>query len=235
MQGAVVRGDSNQKKVALIFTADEAAEGLPLIRQILKDECVKGSFFFTGRLYRNKKFTKDIKNLVRDSHYLGPHSDQHLLYCSWTKRDSLLVSRDSFEHDMAQNKLAMQNAGVVVRKPHFFIPPFEWWNDSISVWSAAQQLRLFSFTPGIRSNADYTWPEMGAAYKTTNWIMNWLKETLTTQPRQFNGSIILVHADTDPRRKDKLYGRLKELIVLLKKAGFSFKRIDQLLKTNHGK
>jgi len=34
---------------------------------------------------------------------LGPHSDQHLLYCDWDKRDSLLVTREDFRIDLQLN------------------------------------------------------------------------------------------------------------------------------------
>jgi endoglucanase len=42
--------------------------------------------------------------------------------------------------------------------------------------------------------------------------------------------VLLIHAGTDPRRKDKLYNRLDELISYLKKEGYSFKKIDALLQ-----
>src|ERR1051325_10480124 len=54
--GAIVRGDSTKKSLALVFTADEFGEGLQYIEQTLRREKVKGSFFFTGRFYRNKEF-----------------------------------------------------------------------------------------------------------------------------------------------------------------------------------
>jgi peptidoglycan/xylan/chitin deacetylase (PgdA/CDA1 family) len=232
VQGALVRGDTTKRELALVFTADEFGEGLPVIRKTLKQKEVKGSFFFTGRFYRTKAFRQEIRKLAQAGHYLGPHSDQHLLCCDWTKRDSLLVTRDSFEHDIRQNLGAMIADGLPVLTPHFFIPPYEWWNDSITVWSKAQGLTLFNFTPGIRTNADYTWPELGTAYKSTAWIMNWLKETFTTDPTKFNGAILLIHAGTDPRRKDKLYEQLSEIILLFKTKGFRFKRIDDLLNEN---
>lgn len=227
--GGIVRGDSTKKELALVFTADETAEGLPHIRQTLKAENVKAGFFFTGRFYRNAFFENEIRLLKKDSNYLGPHSDQHLLYCDWNKRDSLLVTRDSFEKDMVKTFAAMEAKGLNISKPQLFIPPFEWWNDSISAWSRTIGLQLINFTPGIRTNADYTWPQMGSAYKSSEWIMNWLKETVVTNPQKLQGAIILIHAGTDDRRKDKFYDRLKELIDYLKSSGFHFERIDDLL------
>ena len=95
--GAVVRADSTKKELAIVFTADEFGEGLASILRALAVEKVKGSFFFTGRFYRDPNFRRHILQLQKKGHYLGPHSDEHLLYCDWAKRDSLLVSRDSFE------------------------------------------------------------------------------------------------------------------------------------------
>lgn len=226
--GAIIRGDSLKKEVSLVFTADEFAEGLPAIISTLKKENIRGSFFFTGRFYRNKTFKPFVQQLKKDGHYLGPHSDQHLLYCDWVKRDSLLVTKDSFDKDIIQNLNAMIAAGLPVVMPHYFIPPYEWWNDSIASWSKASGLTLFNFTPGIRTNADYTWPELGAAYKSSEWIINWLKEFVTNNPAKLNGAIILIHAGTDPRRQDKLYNRLSEVIEYLKERGYRFKKIDEL-------
>ena len=228
VRGAVVRGDSTRKELALVFTADETGEGLPVILQTLKAEKVKASFFFTGRFYRNASFQPAVQQAKKEGHYLGPHSDEHLLYCDWNKRDSLLVTKDSFENDMEKNLRVMKSLRLL--RPNFFIPPYEWWNDSIAVWSKEKGLRLFNFTPGIRTNADYTWPELGAAYKSSDWILNWLKELATTHPTALNGAVVLLHAGTDERRKDKFYNRLQEMIRFLKAKGYAFKRIDQLLK-----
>ncbi len=230
VQGAIVRGDSTKKEIAFVFTADETGEGLPAIIQTLKKENVRGNFFFTGRFYRNEAFKNAVEKLKHDGHYLGPHSDQHLLYCDWVKRDSLFVTKDSFDHDIEQALQTMKANRLPVHHPQFFIPPYEWWNDSIAAWSKAKELTLINFTPGIRTNADYTWPEMGASYKSSEWLIKWLKETITTHPEKFQGSIVLIHAGTDDRRRDKLYTRLSEIIWVLKKHGFTIKRIDELLK-----
>jgi peptidoglycan/xylan/chitin deacetylase (PgdA/CDA1 family) len=225
--GAIVRGDSTKKEVALVFTADEWGEGLPPILQTLKKENVDAGFFFTGRFYRNKIFQKNIKALNSRGHYLGPHSDEHLLYCDWTNRHNLLVTKDSFSTDISANMDAMKALGLLA--PKLFIPPFEWWNDSVAAWSKEMSLTIFNFTPGLRTAADYTWPEMGAAYKTSNWLLANVKEKIVVEPSSLNGAIILLHAGTDARRKDKLYSHLGELIKMFKKAGFSFVRIDRLL------
>lgn len=229
LHGAVIRGDSTKKELTLVFTADEFGEGIPTIIRVLKKHKIKASFFFTGRFYRNDSFQLSIRKLKKQDHYLGPHSDEHLLYCDWTKRDSLLVTKDSFSLDIDGNMQTMKAIGIAIHQPHYFIPPYEWWNDSISKWSEKKGLRLVSFTSGIRTNADYTYPELGSAYKSSNWIINSLKALVSSSPKTLNGAIILTHSGTDPRRKDKLYNRLDEIIIYLKKNGYQFKRIDELI------
>ncbi|HEU4634516.1 MAG TPA: hypothetical protein VFS22_11050 [Flavisolibacter sp.] len=64
-KGAVVRGDTTQKKIALVFTGDEFADGGNFIARALKKEKARASFFFTGRFYRNTAFKKTIQTLKK--------------------------------------------------------------------------------------------------------------------------------------------------------------------------
>jgi peptidoglycan/xylan/chitin deacetylase (PgdA/CDA1 family) len=228
---AIIRGDSTKKQVALVFTGDEFGDGLTTIAHTLEKQQVKGSFFFTGRFYRNKAFRPGITKLYQQKNLMGPHSDAHLLYCDWTKRDSTLVTKDSLFADLYRNEDAMAAAGIKDEDiTRMFIPPYEWWNDQVGGWIDTAKMHLFSFTPGTTSNADYTYPEMGAAYRTSDAIMQAIKKFNENRPQKLNGVVLLIHAGTDPRRKDKLYNRLDELIVYLKKEGYRFKRVDEMLQ-----
>lgn len=227
--GAIIKSvNPSEPSVSLVFTGDEYGEGLPAIQQILAKEKVKAGFFFTGRFYTNKSFSNAIKGLVKDQHYLGAHSNDHLLYNDWTNRNKLLVSYDSFSTDLDKNYAAMENLGINTRKRKLFIPPYEWWNDSVAIWCNWKGLELFSFTPGTYTNADYTWPELGSNYKSNTTLMTQLK-TLVSIPGKLNGNILLIHVGTDPRRKEKLYNELPVIIQLLRKNGYNIKRIDELI------
>ncbi|WP_440133073.1 glycoside hydrolase family 9 protein [Chitinophaga sancti] len=215
----ITRTDSTKKEISLVFTADEFADGLPTITRVLKQQKVKASFFFTGRFYERN----NVGELIKEGHYLGPHSDQHLLYCDWKKRDSLLVTQAEFKTDMLQCLSKMSTAGVDTSRVRYFIPPYEWWNNKVADWAADMGLQVVNFTPGTGSNADYTYPEMGAAYKSSAAIL----KSISIFKGGLNGVILLIHAGTDPRRKDKLYDHLGELITLLKKEGYTFRKINE--------
>ena len=210
-----------------MFTGDEYADGGNSIAQALKEQGVKASFFFTGRFYWNPHFKSIIQRLRKDGHYLGAHSDQHLLYNDWGNRDSLLVTRDSFTHDLLKNYEAMGSLGIRKSEAPYFLPPFEWYNDSIAVWTGQLGLQLINYTPGTLSAADYTTPVM-KNYRSTDTIY----QSIISYNRSaagLNGFILLLHIGTDPARKDAFYHRLPLLLRRLKREGFQLLRIDELL------
>lgn len=225
-----IRGDSTQKNIALVFTGDEFGDGLETIANTLQKEKVKGSFFLTGRFYRNQDFQPGIKKLYAQKNLMGSHSDMHLLYNDWTDRDKTLVSRDSLLRDLAQSQASIRAAGVAKKDmTPFFIPPYEWWNKEVAAWLSEAGMRTFCFTPGTTSNADYTYPELGKSYRSSEEIISNIKRFNETRKGGLNGVVLLIHAGTDPRRTDKLYNRLSELIGYLKKEGYAFKRVDEML------
>jgi endoglucanase len=231
VEGGFIRGDSTKKEIALVFTGDEFGDGLNSIAQTLEKQKINASFYFTGRFYRNRYFQSGIKKLYAQQNLMGMHSDQHLLYADWTKRSKTLVTKDSLFLDLGRNEDAMRAIGIKESDwRNYIIPPYEWWNGETAEWLKDAGYQVFSFTPGTTSNADYTYPEMGAAYKSSETIMNSIRRFNKTRVGKLNGVVLLVHIGTDPRRKDKLYNRLDELINYLKRDGYAFKRIDALLR-----
>ncbi len=227
--GAVIRGDTTADMIALVFTGDSFADGGDFIAETLREKNVKGSFFFTGNFYRNKMFLPLIKRLVSDGNYLGSHSDRHLLYCDWEKRDSLLVTKEEFTRDIEDSYAEMKKFNIDRAGSRFFMPPYEWYNDSIAAWTSRMGLVLINFSPGTRSNADYTYPEMGARYLDSRCILKSVLDYEKFSSNGLKGFIMLVHIGTDPRRTDKFYSFLPELIGTMKRRGYAFVRIDELL------
>ncbi len=226
--GALVRGDISEKKMSIVFTGGDFADGGEHILNILKDQEVKGSFFFTGDFYRNPGFKSIILKLYEDGHYLGAHSDKHLLYCDWNKRDKLLVNKEEFVIDLKNNYKEMEKYGIETRDAHFFLPPFEWYNDSISKWTSELGLQLINYTSGTKSNADYTTPDMNQ-YISSEEIYQSIVKYEAENPYGLNGFILLIHIGTAPERVDKFYNRLDELLLWLKSNHYELKRVDELL------
>jgi endoglucanase len=207
-----------------VFTGDTFADGGDPISKTLKAKNVDASFFFTGNFYRNPEFAPLIKRLRSEGHYLGPHSDKHLLYCSWTNRDSLLVNEDQFTKDLLANYSVMQNFGIRKKDARYFIPPYEWYNDSISKWTTQMGIQLINYSPGTRSTSDYTTPDL-KNYRSSEEIM----QSIKAKGDDLNGFILLLHIGTNPARTDKFYQRLDELIEYLRSRKYEMVRIDDLL------
>jgi peptidoglycan/xylan/chitin deacetylase (PgdA/CDA1 family) len=227
--GGIVRGDTNQLSLSIVFTGGDFGDGGEHILHVLKTRQVKSSFFFTGDFYRNHSFSEIIGKLKDDGHFLGAHSDKHLLYCDWTRRDSLLVNKEEFLADLNANYEEMEKFGISRSEAKYFIPPYEWYNDSISCWTEEAGLQLINFTPGTLSNADYTTPDM-KNYKSSETIFQSIVEYEKRSSCGLNGFILLIHIGTAPERTDKFYLHLDDLILWLKTHGYQLVRIDELLE-----
>ena len=228
--GAIIRGDTTTKEIALVFTGDEFGDGGRYISELLRKENIKASFFLTGNFYRNREFEPVIKELLKNGNYMGSHSDRHLLYCDWTKRDSLLVRKDEFLTDLNNSFSELARFGIEKEDAVYFLPPYEWYNDSIALWSEESGTKLINFTGGTRSNADYTIPEMGNQYIDSKTIYNSIISFEKKSVSGMNGFILLAHIGTAPERTDKFYYLLPELLKELKSWGYRFVRIDELLR-----
>lgn len=203
--------------VYLIFSAHDRAEGGAFINEVLKRQQVKAGFFFTGDFLRSKRFSPLVKQLKREGHYIGSHSDKHLLYNDWVKRDSTLVTKDSFMRDLQRSLKTLRQRGIKPGK--WFLPPYEWYNRETVRWAAEAGLTTINFTPGIVTNADYTWPEL-KNYRSSVEIFDQLKKYETE--KGLGGKIILIHYGTDERRTDKFYYQLETIIKWIVSKGYTF-------------
>lgn len=221
--GTIIRADTSSKNIYLIFTGDTYTEGLSEIASTLKKQKIKGSFFFTGNVYKQKSNLPIIKKLYNSGSYIGPHSNAHLLYNDWKLRDSMLVTNDSLLQDLVVNEKLMEQLGI---KPavKWMVPPYEWWNQHVANTIATKGYRLLSFTPGTTTNADYTDPSMGSRYKSSASILAALDGFEKT--KTLNGVVLLIHIGTDPKRTDKLYKQLPSIITKYKNLGYQFAPID---------
>ena len=83
-----------------------------------------------------------------------------------------------------------------------------------------------NFTPGIRTNADYTTPGM-SNYRSSEKIMDDLKQFESNDPNKLNGTLILIHLGTSKLRTDKFYLRLDEILERLTREGYRFCKLGE--------
>ncbi len=225
-KGAIVRMDTTKRDIYLCFTAHDFADGFDFIATTLRKHRIRASFFFTGDFCRNPEFKKIIAGLKADGHYIGPHSDKHLLYCSWEKRDSLLVTKKEFLSDLENNYKELDKLGIPGNQAHVFLPPYEWYNDSIACWTRESGLKLVNNSEGTISNQDWTFPDKGKPYFSSDSLM---KNFLSYEKKSgMKGYIMLVHPGTDPRRTDKFYLQLDSVLNYLEARNYTFHSFSEI-------
>ncbi|KAB2909936.1 MAG: glycoside hydrolase family 9 protein [Ignavibacteriales bacterium] len=223
-KGGLIRLDSTKREIALVFTGHEFANGAETIIKTLDQFNAKGNFFFTGDFYRNPEFADIVKRLKSKEHYLGAHSDRHILYNSWENRDSTLVTRQQFEEDVVNNYREMAKFGISKEEAPYFLPSFEWFNEEIAVWANGLGLKLVNFTPGTKSNQDWTIPS-GDYYFSSDSIFNSITQFEEKSPNGMNGFILLTHFGTHPERKDNFFEKLYDLLLFFKEKGYNFVKL----------
>jgi len=227
VQGGIVRGDCAQKKIALVFTGGAYGEGSEHILDVLARRNIKAGFFVTGDFLRQEAHHPFLRRMAKESHYLGPHSDSHPLYCPWEDRNKTLVTKEFFKEDLQKNiddlKVfgAMQDAG-----PIYFIPPYEWYNEDQSEWSKEMGVVLFNFTSGSGSNRDWI-PENHPKFASSQAILEGVLEYEQKDPDGLNGFLLLLHLGA--QREDKMFLLLEPLLEELTKRGYEFIRMDKML------
>lgn len=226
--GGIIRGPKADKRLALVFTGHEYAEGGETILNELAKRGSQASFFFTGVFLSNSNFAPLIKRIVDEHHYLGPHSDQHLLYCAW-EDGRTLVGETDFATDLLANVAKIPTrAGEERRFNRYFLPPFEHYNREVFDWTRKLRWTLVNYTPGTRSNADYT-GEANTNFVSSQAIFDSIVKQEREDPNGLKGFLLLLHIGSGPGRADKFHTRFGELLDYLAGKGYEFVRVDQLL------
>jgi peptidoglycan/xylan/chitin deacetylase (PgdA/CDA1 family) len=224
--GAIIRGDSTHRELTLVFTGHEYAEGGDFILRTLREQKIKAAFFLTGDFVR--QYPGLVKQMVTDGHYVGPHSNKHLLYCDWQQRDSLLVSKAQFQQDLLDNYRALAPYGITPQNAPYFMPPYEWYNQEIAQWCQELGLTLVNNTPGTLSAADYT-TSADKNYRSSREIMESISRR-AQQPGSLNGYLLLMHLGAGPKRPDPFHQQLPGLLEQLNRLGLQSIPLAQLMK-----
>src|SRR5699024_3667682 len=121
--GAIISGNNTKKDIALVFTAHDYDDGYKPISKSLKKQDIKAGFFLTGDYI--KKNPSKVKKLYKAGHYIGPHSNDHLLYADWENRQTT-VSEEEFKKDLTKNSELIDHLGIN-HSSAIFLPAYEWY------------------------------------------------------------------------------------------------------------
>ncbi len=207
--GCTVRGDSG---IYLLFSADSMFEGGTQVLDALDRAGIKGNFFFTGNFLRDSVNASVIRRVVAEGHYVGPHSDGHILLAAWDRNRTSLVTPDSLLADLRRNYSELSRFGVDSCRARVVLPPYE--------WCAAEHVRAYRSagyepinpTPGIETYRDYTVPGT-PEYRTAQFLVEQLYDYEAR--RGLQGAFIIIHAGTEDARPDKLYSHLSAILERL--------------------
>ena len=223
-KGAIVRVEPEKKNIYLAFTADYAFNGGEHILKVLNKHKIKGNFFLTGNFLRLEEQKEMIQRIIDEKHYVGGHSDNHLLYATWGDGKPL-VSVDSLIADYKLNMAELAKFGVKAEDASWYIPPYEYYTaDNVSVLKSLG-VNVMNYTPGTATPADYTTPR-SKNYKSSQELIDTLYKF--EKENNLNGAVILIHPGVSKERTDKLFERLDEIIKYLKKKGYSFKALNEI-------
>jgi peptidoglycan/xylan/chitin deacetylase (PgdA/CDA1 family) len=229
-EGGIIRGPLEKKQLALVFTGQTYAERADTILDQLKLHHAQASFFLTGDFLANTNFRGIVQRLIKEQHYVGPHSDKHLLYCPWDGPKRTLISHKEFYDDLESNLKKLESLGLRRTNVRYFLPPFEHYNQQIVDWTAEMHMQVVNYSPGTRSNADYT-GEGDKNFVSSSRIFDSIVEKERTDPHGLNGFILLLHVGAGPERQDKFASRFGELLDYLQKRGYAMVRVDTLLQS----
>lgn len=220
--GCVVRFDADSPVVHLVFSADSMFEGGEYAVGVLDSMDVKASFFFTGNFLREPSNRAIVERIIRDGHYVGSHSNRHLLLADWDRDRTPLVTVDSLLHDLDSSYVELGCFGIRREETCYTLPPYEWCNAIHAEAYRSAGLTPVQPTPGVETYRDYTVPTM-AEYRTAEWMFDQIFDY--EKKHTLNGAIVIIHLGTWNERPDKLYHRLPAIIDGLRQHGYSLHRL----------
>ena len=134
------------------------------------------------------------------------------------KYDWIVKHRDNYKQ--------LSKSGISKIRAKIFLPPYEWYNDSIARWTTSAGVKLVDNSSGTITSQDWTFPEKGKPYFSSDTLM---KNLVSYEKRKgLNGYILLIHPGTDPRRKDKFYLRLDSILNWLETRKYSFHSFSEI-------
>lgn len=208
----VIRGDSSQKKLAIVFTGLRNGNAAKTVSQILVKEKVRASFFLTPAfLKQNGGLAKQL----RGRNYVGAAGAESW----WSCCDSFSLPAD-YASVLQENQLLLKSVGASSKIT--LLPG----NDPAS--SVSTEGFLITPTPGtlgLRAAAGAVSP----LYVNSDSIFQNIIGRARQMPYGLNGYFLVLPTDVPADRPDKFYMLLPLLFQDLKNEGYELVRADEML------
>jgi hypothetical protein len=216
--GAILRGDSSAKKIALVFIGMPPAKGAKGIGQILAREKIRCSFFLPVEfLKQNAAVAKQLK---AGRHYIGAAGS----VAWWNEAGKVDLPQESFNNTMLENRRLLRAIGV---NPAIRISPAKNLNYLYNC-DGEGKTWLLNPTPGTLSLSANILPGT-SGYANSDSIFQDIMTKARQMPYGLNGYFLVIPTDPPADRTDKFYMLLPLLLQDLKNEGYRFVRVDEML------
>jgi len=229
-----IRGNLNEKKIALTFDGDYLNNVTAEILDILKQENVKCTMFLTGRYIR--RYADIVQRMVAEGHEVGNHSwsHPHLTTFEQDRQHQTLhnITEEVLQQELFKTaELFRQVTGKLMRP--YWRAPYGEHNAEIRNWAANAGFRHIGWTVGRNwedgmDTLDWVADKTATAYHSADEIAEKILSFADQDSYGANGAIILMHLGTQ-RNDDYPHQKLPFIIQQLKKRGYQIVTISELL------
>jgi peptidoglycan/xylan/chitin deacetylase (PgdA/CDA1 family) len=228
----ITRGDRKSPKIALTFDGGAGNGGTEHILDYLAEKDVKCTMFLTGRYI--KKYPDGARQIIEQGHEVGNHTWTHPHLTTFTKNKkhntTKGVTRESVQEELHNtSELFRKTTGVNMTS--FWRAPFGEHNLEIRQWASELGYSQIGWTLGNGESMDtFDWvaDTSSKVYKHSDAILHKLLDFGDDTDSAANGSIILMHLDTQ-RTEDPVYEIIPALIDSFQQQGYEFVTVSELL------
>jgi peptidoglycan/xylan/chitin deacetylase (PgdA/CDA1 family) len=229
-----MRGDIEQKNIAFTFDGGYENNATQEILDILKQENIKATIFLTGIFI--KHYPDLVKRMAGEGHIIGNHtwSHPHLTsYAQDQQHRTLSNVTPQFIQQELLRTAELYKSVTGKEMSHLWRAPYGEQNAEIRKWAADAGFRHIGWTVGRNwdegmDTMDWVADKSSKAYHSADQIADKILSFGNGTKYGANGTIILMHLGT-PRTDDYPHQKLPMIIEELKKRGYQFVTISEML------
>jgi len=228
------RGPLDVKDVALTFDAGSVDNAADEILDFLKEKGVKSTFFLTGQFIRN--YPETVKRIAAEGHEIGNHtwSHPHLTTYAENRRHYTLptITPETLREQFSKTALLF-NKVTGQQMARLWRAPYGEHNQEILTWAALAGYRHVGWTGSLSlaesmDTLDWVADKNSKVYRSAEEIANKIIAYAKRKKPGANGAIVLMHLGTN-RKDDFPHRKLPEIIDALRKEGYEFVKISEMI------